>query len=123
MGPDLTSLTSRFSRKEILQSIVHPSHIVPSQYAAKSILLEDGRQIIGIVAPGPNGQISVLKDDGDKVSISEQDIDEILPSKISAMPTGLFNELTLKDIADLFAFVSEPPKQRVAQELVPEKTR
>ena len=52
MGPDLTSVTKRFTRKEILQSILYPSHTISSQYVSQNLLLVDGRQILGIVAPG-----------------------------------------------------------------------
>jgi putative heme-binding domain-containing protein len=117
MGPDLTSITKRFTRKEILRSMTNPSHVIPSQYAGKTLLLIDGRQIAGIVAPGPEGEKIVLKDDGEKVSIPEEEIDEILPSRISAMPEGLLNELTLEQIADLFQYMSQPPTQAVTRRI------
>jgi putative heme-binding domain-containing protein len=106
MGPDLTDLTKRFTRKEILQSILYPSHVISSQYAAKTLLLADGRVISGIVGPGPSGEKLVLTSEGEKISIPEQDIDEISPSRISGMPEGLFKELTQEDIADLFSYLS-----------------
>ncbi len=117
MGPDLTSITKRFTRKEILRSMTNPSHVISSQYAAKTLLLNDGRQVAGIVAPGPEGEKIVLKDDGEKVSIPEGDIDEILPSRISAMPEGLLNELTLDQIADLFKYLNDPPAQAVTRRI------
>lgn len=106
MGPDLTDLTKRFTRKEILQSILYPSHVISSQYVAKNLLLMDGRVLSGIVAPGPSGEKLVLTSEGDKISIAEEDIDEITPSKTSGMPDGLLKELTQEDIADLFAYLS-----------------
>ncbi len=105
MGPDLSDLNKRFTRKEILQSILHPSHVISSQYAAKSLLLADGRILTGIVAPGPSGEKMVLTSEGDKLAIPEEDIDEITPSKVSGMPDGLLKELSQKEIADLFAFL------------------
>ncbi len=115
MGPDLNGLTKRFTRKEILQSILYPSHVISSQYVAKNLLLVDGRQIAGIVGPGPSGEKTVLTSEGDKVSIDEEDIDEITPSKISAMPDGLLKELTIEEIADLFAYVSTDPAPGLAE--------
>ena len=115
MGPDLTSVTKRFTRKEILQSILYPSHIISSQYVSQNLLLVDGRQLHGIVAPGGEGEKVVLNTDGEKVPIPEQDIDEITPSKLSAMPDGVLKELTLQEIADLFAYVTTDPSQTVAQ--------
>ncbi|MHB9062548.1 MAG: HEAT repeat domain-containing protein [Pirellulaceae bacterium] len=116
MGPDLTSLTKRFTRKEVLQSILYPSHVISSQYASHNLLLIDGRQILGIVAPGGEGEKVVLTSDGEKLPVAEQEIDEITPSKTSSMPDGLLKELTLEEIADLFAYVSVDPPQMVAQQ-------
>ncbi len=115
IGPDLTSLTKRFTRKEILQSILYPSHVISSQYAAKNLLLMDGRQLAGIVAPGASGEKTVLTSEGEKISIPEKDIDEITPSTVSAMPDGLLKELTMEDIADLFAYISNDPVQALAE--------
>lgn len=114
MGPDLTSIAKRFTRKEILQSLLYPSHVISSQYVAKTLLLTDGRQLSGIVAPGPEGEQVVLKSDGEKVSVPEQEIDEVHPSNVSAMPVALLDELSLEQIADLFAYLNSPPSQGVA---------
>jgi len=114
MGPDLTSIAKRFTRKEMLQSLLYPSHVISSQYAAKTLLLVDGRQLAGIVAPGPEGEQVVLKSDGEKVAVPEEDIDEVHPSNVSAMPVGLLDALSLDQIADLFAFLNSKPGQGVA---------
>ncbi len=57
----------------------------------------------------------MLNTNGEKVPIPEQDIDEITPSKLSSMPDGVLKELTLQEIADLFAYVTTDPSQTVAQ--------
>ena len=35
LGPDLTTVAKRFQRKEMLESIVYPSHNISDQYAAQ----------------------------------------------------------------------------------------
>jgi hypothetical protein len=35
LGPDLTSISKRFSKKEVLQSILFPSHVISDQHVAK----------------------------------------------------------------------------------------
>ena len=57
----------------------------------------------------------MLTSEGDKISIAEEDIDEIAPSKISGMPDGLFKELTQEEIADLFAYLSSSSVVGVAE--------
>lgn len=105
MGPDLTDLATRFTRKEMLQSILYPSHVISGQYVAKKLLLADRRTLTGIVSPGPSGEKTVLTSEGKKIAVPEEDIDEIAPSKLSGMPDGLLEELTEEEIADLFSYL------------------
>jgi putative heme-binding domain-containing protein len=115
LGPNLTSLTKRLTRKEIVQSLVVPSHTIAPRYAAKHLRLRDGREIEGLVAPGAPGELVVLTADGEKISVAEQDVDEILTGKSSIMPAELIHELELKEIADLFAYLSTDPAGAVAE--------
>jgi hypothetical protein len=50
----------------------------------------------------------VLQANGEKANVAKSEIDMIVPSKKSAMPDGLFNNLTLEEIADLFAYLGKP---------------
>ncbi|MFW6170063.1 MAG: heme-binding protein, partial [Planctomycetota bacterium] len=106
MGPDLTDLTKRRTRKEILQSVLYPSHVIASQYASKKVVLADSRVLSGIVAPGAAGEKVLLDSDGEKTSIPEEEIDDIVPSNVSGMPDGLLEELSQEEIADLFSYLS-----------------
>ncbi len=115
LGPDLTSISKRFMKKEVLEAILYPSHVVSDQYASKSVITTDGRTFTGIVAPGAAGETIVLQATGQKVAIAEADIDSIVPSKISAMPEGLLNELTLIEISDLMAYLGMLPPTSLAE--------
>jgi len=116
MGQDLTSLSKRFTRKEILESIVFPSHIISSQFASQTVILVNGKTLTGIVGVGSPGEKVILQNDGKKVRIDKNDIEEIVPSKISTMPAGLLNQLTLGEISDLFAYLGAIPSRSVAQQ-------
>jgi putative heme-binding domain-containing protein len=111
----LSNIAKRFSRKEILQSIIYPSHIISAAHAPQTLVLTDGQQLTGIVVPGPEGEKIVLNADGEKVAVAEQDVSQQAPSKASTMPEGLLNELTLEQIADLFAFFQRPPNTAVTR--------
>ena len=69
LGPDLTSVASRFTRKELVESIVHPSHIISSQYASKTVLTVDGRQITGLVIPGASGEMTVVQPSSERITL------------------------------------------------------
>lgn len=114
-GPDLTSISRRFTKKEILESVFYPSHVISSQYASKTIVTADGRKLMGILAAGAPGEKVVLTSEGQKVTLAEDDIEEVVPNKQSAMPDGLLNGLTLEEIADLFAYLSALPTAAVTR--------
>jgi putative heme-binding domain-containing protein len=105
IGPDLTTVASRFQRREILESILHPSQVISDQYAGKTVTTVDGKIVVGLVAPQPDGSLVVLQPNAQKVTISKADVEQIAPSKQSTMPDGLLNTLVLQDVADLFAFL------------------
>lgn len=110
MGPDLTTLSRRFTRKEILEAVIYPSHIISSQYASKTIRTTDGRTLSGIVAAGAAGETVVLQSTGEKVTVKTVDIEETKPSNVSSMPTGLLDTLSLDEIGDLFSYLQGTPK-------------
>ena len=113
MGPDLTSVGRRFSQKEILQSILYPSHVIPSQYPARKVLTTDGKVYIGIAAPGAANELVILQSNGQKVVVQEDEIEENLVSKQSAMPGDLLDSLTLQEIADLLEHLGTTPAAAV----------
>lgn len=104
-GPDLTNIGNRFTRKELLESIIYPSHTISSQYASKTIRTIDGRTVSGLVVPGAAGETVVVQQNGEKITLASNEIEETKPSKVSSMPAGLLDPLTLQDIADLFTYL------------------
>jgi putative heme-binding domain-containing protein len=106
-GPDLTSVANRFTRKELLEAIVHPSHVISSQYASKTVLTKDGRQLTGLVVPGSGGETVVILPTAERVTLLPKQIEATKPSKVSAMPDGLLDPLSLEEIADLVAYLQK----------------
>jgi putative heme-binding domain-containing protein len=113
IGPDLTNVSQRFHLKEILESVLFPSQVISDQYASKTVVTVDGRVYTGIVGSAGEDAIAVLQSDAEKQVIPKEKVEEIGPHKQSSMPDGLFNELTLEEIADLFAYMREPPSGQI----------
>jgi putative heme-binding domain-containing protein len=104
LGPDLSTVAQRFQRKEILESIVYPSHTISDQFVSKEVVA-NGKTYVGLVAQRGQAGVTVLLPTGQKVEIPQADIDAIQDSTVSAMPTGLLNTLSLEQVADLFAYL------------------
>jgi putative heme-binding domain-containing protein len=110
VGPDLTNVSKRFQKKEILESILFPSQVIPDQYASQTVVTTEGKTYSGLTAPGADGSLVVLQASGEKVTIPKDEVESSTRNKTSSMPEGLLNNLTLDEIADLFAFLSSPPR-------------
>jgi putative heme-binding domain-containing protein len=109
VGPDLTTVSQRFQKREIVESVISPSQVISDQYASKTVVTDAGQTYTGILSDSGADAIVVLQASGEKVKVGRSEIVETSPSQKSAMPEGLFNALTLEEIADLFAYLSSPP--------------
>lgn len=123
LGPDLTSVGRRFSRREILESILFPSHVISDQYITKSIVTTGGRTFTGIVGAGSDQSLTVLLEDGRTVEIAKDQVDEMVTVKKSIMPEGLLDEWEREDVADLMEFLTSPPSTTVATPPITTQTR
>lgn len=111
VGPDLTTITSRFKKKDVLDSILWPSKVISDQYQAEMIELKDGKVVTGVLVRESAAAVLVrTADNPDKpVAVPKGQIATRAPSTISLMPEGLLEGFTDQQIADLLAFVLAPP--------------
>ena len=116
LGPDLTTVNSRFQPVDILESIVSPSKVISDQYNSVTVAVDDGRVFGGmpVVTDGPN--LVLLLSDGARVTIPKDTIEEEQPSTISVMPEGLLNTLNYQEIADMLALFESMPRVEVSEQ-------
>lgn len=108
MGPDLTGVGSRFSPRDLLESVVDPNKEISDQYGAILVTKNDGDVVIGRVANLNDDTLMIATDMTDPnafANVKRKDVKSIEPSKISPMPEGLLNTLQQDEILDLLAFV------------------
>lgn len=107
VGPDLTSVRRRFQRKEIVESILYPSLVVSDQYRALTVETKAGLSYSGLRLPNPGvgDKLILLLSDATRMEIPGTEIDFSTPSKTSVMPEALLKDLSLAEIADLFAYL------------------
>ena len=108
IGPDLTSLAGRFSKRDLLVSVIDPSKEISDQYEAVQIVTMDGKQVIGriINLAGDTYRINTNMLDPNAITIVDRtQIDIIQPSKSSMMPAGLLDILKKDEILDLMAYL------------------
>ncbi|MBT4226434.1 MAG: c-type cytochrome, partial [Verrucomicrobia bacterium] len=114
-GPDLTSVASRFSTRDLLDSILKPSRVVSDQYESSLVTKRNGDIVVGRVLFEEDGQlhVSVNPLDPDQVTVIKRaDVKSVLPSPISPMPPGLVYTLNRNELLDLFAYMKSGGNSR-----------
>ena len=120
VGPDLTYVGRRFSRRDILASILTPSQIVAENYRNLEVVTTDGRVITGRPVTSGDYRLPVLKlaidplRPGEIVEIPKAEVELHRLAESSPMPNGLLDTFTAAEIAHLLAFLQSG--QRPAHE-------
>jgi putative heme-binding domain-containing protein len=115
VGPDLTSLAKRFTKREVLESVLFPSHVISDQYINRRVVTLDGRVYVGLVAEDAgSGQLTVRNSANEVATIEANNVDQILPSTSSIMPGNLMDSLSLKEISDLMSYLKVIPPLEIA---------
>ena len=107
-GPDLTSAGRRYSPHDLIDQVLNPSKVINEQFSAITVITEDGLTHTGVVV-NLNGDSMTLNTDltdpNKRVNIDRKEIEELVVSKTSPMPVGLFNRMTRDEILDLLAYL------------------
>ena len=108
IGPDLTHLGTRFSEKDILESIIDPNKAISDQFAATSYFLKDGSSILGRFKSETKDKIFISQNPFSPQtlrSINKKDVVVTSVSKLSIMLPGLINSLNKEELKDLMAYL------------------
>jgi putative heme-binding domain-containing protein len=111
VGPDLSQVAGRFSRRDMLQAILLPSAVVAENYQSVQLRLADGRTLLGRVLDEGDYRSQKLRlavdplRPGEIVEIDKKEIVESKTSATSPMPGGLLDTFREADVLDLLAFL------------------
>jgi putative heme-binding domain-containing protein len=112
VGPELTAASSKYTRRDILESIIDPSKVVSEQYQNVALALKNGDEVAGRVIEEDSRKIVMVTDPLKQTQreIRKNEIQERRPSKLSPMPEGLVSILTKEEILDLLAYIESGGK-------------
>lgn len=107
-GPDLTSVSGRFSVRDLAEAMVEPSKVISDQYRASIIETAQGMVITGRVVAEDDKQLTVqtnAEDASQLALVKREDIEEMIPSPTSLMPDKLLDTLNREEMLDLLAYL------------------
>jgi putative heme-binding domain-containing protein len=107
IGPDLTAVSGRFNRRDLLDSMINPSRVVDDKYRYTRFSLVSGAQMIGLPEGEDAATISVRASPliRQAMVINKAEIKERALTALSPMPPGLLSVLTQEQILDLLAYL------------------
>ena len=103
VGPRLDNIGNRYTREEILESVVDPSARITPGYGIVSLTLNDGETASGILLKESDTSLTLQINDEER-EIIKTDIGERTDAP-SSMP-GMGNVLSMRELRDLVEFLS-----------------
>ncbi len=116
VGPEITA-NGRASYEQLLSNVFDPSLVIGAAYQATTVATTEGRVLVGLLAEDTPQRV-VLKLQGGKLeTIPRQEVEVKKVAELSLMPEGLENQLTPREMADLFAYITldRPPTDPAAR--------
>jgi putative membrane-bound dehydrogenase-like protein len=104
-GPDLTSVGTIRTERDLLESIIYPSASFVRSYEPMIVLTKGGEQYNGILRKDATDEVVLVTGPEAEARIARSDIAEMRPGTVSLMPAGLDQQLSKQDLADLVAFL------------------
>lgn len=111
VGPDLSTVSSKFSIADLLEAIIEPSNVISDQYGSSLVTLNDDSFIEGIVVnqsgSKEEGEMHVYTSDpkADPILVKTADVKSIEPSPLSQMPDDLTLQTNEEELLDLLAYL------------------
>lgn len=108
IGPDLSDVSKRFNRRDLLVSILAPSKVIADKYRNTRFVTKGGKILTGTIVSEDDNNVRVMTDPlkPDEITqLSKSDVESQEPSPVSSMPEDLLDTLKLAEILDLLAYI------------------
>ena len=105
-GPPLSRIAAQRSRKYLMESLLRPSADIHPNYESVVVATRRGRVITGVRVNEDNFSIQLRdQETGRLYSFFKRDLDAVRKPDKSIMPENLSEQITVKELHDLFAYL------------------
>jgi putative heme-binding domain-containing protein len=104
-GPFLGGIATRYSRAELVESILKPSAKIAQGFETQAFKLSSDDVVEGFVSRESGDEVEVRNVQGTAAVLKKKDIVARVKRETSVMPTGLADRLTTGDLASLLAYL------------------
>ena len=104
VAPDLVSVQNK-SQADLVVAILDPNREAQPNFNSYTVMTEAGKIYTGIIASETANSITLRRSEAKEDVIFRTNIAEMISSGKSLMPEGLEKDLSMRDLADVIAFV------------------
>jgi len=105
-GPDLFAVGDKFTRDELVDSILTPSATIAVGYGTTIVESKSGEEYQGVIQELTADYLQLIGADGKSIRIPSSEIKSKRGSTVSLMPEGLQNGLSLDEFNDLIEYLT-----------------
>jgi len=105
VGPDLTRVGQIRSERDLAEAIIFPSASFVRSYEPITVSTTGGMVHNGLLRKDSPEEVILAINAKDTVRIPRDEIEQMVPSTVSVMPTGLDQQLSAQELADLVTFL------------------
>lgn len=117
-GPALSEIGTKLGKEALFESILNPSAGISFGYEGWELILENGEEAFGIIVSETNDELALKTQNGLITTYKKKDVIAREQAKISVMPAGLQQAMSVQDLVDLVAYLSSLKKADVQQRRV-----
>lgn len=107
IGPQLDGAITR-STTRLMEDILSPDRNVDEAFRTTSLLLDDGRVVVGMIQSETETSITLADAAGKTVVVESDAVQTRVESGRSLMPGNFIEVLSAEDLANLLAYLREP---------------
>ncbi len=105
LGPDLSGVTSRFSREDLFTAIALPNRDVSPRYQTTLVATKQGSVHTGLIVYEAVDGLVLRTSTNQTLRIESDDIEIQRMLPVSLMPSGLLKDLPPADLSSLYAYL------------------
>ncbi len=113
VGPDISDTRAR-AADALLYDILDPNRRVDPQFSEYVIVTTDGRLLNGLLVSETPQTITLRQAEGRESSLNRSEVEELRATNRSLMPEGIEKDVTIAQMADILAFLKQPPGRHTA---------
>jgi putative heme-binding domain-containing protein len=104
-GPPLAGIATRYSRPELVESILKPSAKIAQGFEPQKFADLDGRTYQGFVVRESGDEVEFRDANGVATILPKSQIDERVKGDVSIMPTGLVDPLSVPELSAILDYL------------------